>query len=595
MTSDLTDGRSTQQTLTRGDYALLAAFSLALFAFSWGGWRPMTMHEGVLPQTSRAMFADHDWAIPKNGGRPWLESPPLPQWVTVTTAHLFGRCDELWIVRVPPAFVGMGCVLMVGWMASVFYGRTIGLLAGAIHATMYEIAQYAWLSEDEIFLCGLVTASVAAFVAIEFARRDSSAPGSRSFIGPRPAIALLLFTLLGLTNLAKGLLFGTVMSLVPIALFLLWNNDWRRTLFYFWLPGWLLFAAIAVAWPVSAWLRYPDVVDVWLFDHKGRLDGVYADITQPWYYYAKLLPTIIAPWSLVAPIGLALTARSMAGGRYSPERFLWCWAIGVPVVFSIPTGKHHHYLLHAVTPWSILAAVAVRWIYFQIQTGPAWLRNPWPALATVGGPIVAALWLTRHKTGLPQETLAILSAVIPCLAVAFVYGLTRPNPRLAAGTLFTVIGAGFLGGHILAGKYFDQSRQDAKFLAQVRDYITDDRQLVINAATRSLDEFRFQFSQTDRAKVLHNLTFLRDADLGSRELYVITRAKDEPELAAYGETRLVLQSERTRREKSPADRWSLFKLTLREDLQQVSAKNVRVSPMQAMQRADGPWLETIRR
>jgi len=321
---------------------------------------------------------------------------------------------------------------------------------------------------------------------------------------------------------------------------------------------------------------------------------VYADITQPWYYYAKLLPTIIAPWCLVVPVGLALTARSMASTRYSPERFLWCWAIGVPVVFSIPTGKHHHYLLHAVAPWSILSAVAVQWIYQRIQTGPAWLRNPWPSLATLGGPAVAALWLTQRKTGLPTETLAVLSAVVPCFAVAFVYGLTRTNPRVAAGTLFAVVGCGFLGGHVLAGKQFDQSRHDAQFLAQVREYVATDRQLVINAATRSLDEFRFQFSQTDRAKVLHNLTFLRDADLG-REVYVITRAKDQPELATYGQTELVLQSERTRREKSPADRWSLFKVTLREDLERASAKNVRVSPMQAMQRADGPWLETMRR
>ncbi len=581
--------------LVRGDYILLAAFALVLFGFSWGEWRPMTMHEGVLPQTARTMFADRDWVVPKNGGRPWLESPPLPQWVTVATASLVGRCDELWIVRIPPALVGMGCVLMVAWMASVFYGRTLGLLAGAIHATMYEIAQYAWLSEDEIFLCGLVTASVVLFVGIEFAWKQSSAAGSRSFFGVRPLSLVLLFTLLGLTNLAKGLLFGTVMSLVPIALFLLWNNDWRRTLCYFWLPGWLLFVAIAAAWPVAAYLRYPDVVDVWLFDHKGRLDGVYADITQPWYYYAKLLPTIIAPWSLVAPLGLALTARAMWTQKFSPERFLWCWAIGVPVVFSIPTGKHHHYLLHAVAPWSILSAVAVRWLYLQIQTGPAWLRNPWPALATVGGPIVAALWLTQRKTGLPTETLAVLSVVVPVLSVLVVKGLTLPQPRLAAATLFGVVGCGFLGGHVLAGIAFDQSRYDAIFLSKVRETIAPEQQLLINAATRSLDEFRFQFSQTDRAKVLHNLTFLRDASLTASEVYVITRARDLKELSQYGEATLVLQSEKTRREKSPTDRWSLFKVTLKPDLERVAAEGVRVSPMQAMQRAEGPYLEVIRR
>src|SRR5438105_2638891 len=138
--------------------------------------------------------------------------------------------------------------------------------------------------------------------------------------------------------------------------FLIWNGDLRRITYYLWFWGWLAFVAVAVAWPLAAYSRYPDVVDLWLFDHVGRLDGAYQAISEPFWYYLKVLPSEIAPWTLVIPIGLWLTRARALHTRYSPERFLWCWAILTPLVFSIPSGKHHHYLLHCLAPWAVLAA-----------------------------------------------------------------------------------------------------------------------------------------------------------------------------------------------------------------------------------------------
>ena len=63
---------------------------------------------------------------------PWLESPPLPQWVTVLVAIPFGRCDTVGIVRIGPMLVATGVVLMTAWMASLWFGRSLGLLAGLV-------------------------------------------------------------------------------------------------------------------------------------------------------------------------------------------------------------------------------------------------------------------------------------------------------------------------------------------------------------------------------------------------------------------------------------------------------------------------------
>ena len=120
------------------------------------GGRPLSLHEGILPQTSCEMLEDRDWIVPKSGGRLWLEKPPLPQWMTVVVAGVVGRCDREWVVRLLPALIGTGVVLLLSWMSTIWFGGTIGLLSGFILATMFEFTRYARLAEADIFLCGLV-------------------------------------------------------------------------------------------------------------------------------------------------------------------------------------------------------------------------------------------------------------------------------------------------------------------------------------------------------------------------------------------------------------------------------------------------------
>lgn len=576
--------------LQRRDLLGLLLFCILFFGFSLIGGRPLTMHEGVLPQSAREMYADHDWVIPKNGGRPWLESPPLPQWISVGIASLFGRCDEVWIARIGPALMGTITVLLVAWMAAGWYGRGAGICAGLIQATIYEFAQYAWQAEDEIFLCTIVTAAMALFVRGEFFRNESAAPGSRNFFGARPLGLLAFFVALGMTNLAKGLIFGTAHVLIGVAGNLLWNADWRRISYYFWCWGWLAFLAVAAAWPIAAYLRYPDVTDLWFFDHVGRLDGVYEEITQPIYYYLKLYPTILAPWSLIAPFALFATWKQAIRQRYSPERFLWCWAILTPLVFSIPTGKHHHYMLHCVAPWAILCAPTLVRLHDAIQSWPARWRNPLNSVVTIALPAVVALWIVRSKIGGPAWLVPVLSLAVPVLIYGIVWGLMQPCRQTAAATLFATVAIAFCGGHALAGKYFDKSRHDAEFLTQVRQFVGTDKRVAVNTYLGSLDEFRIMFALDDRAIPLHNLSFLADESIPRGDLYVVGRASDAAALSKFGPTEIVLQSQQTRREKSAADRFTLFHLRMNDSQPRFSSREVRVSPMQAMQRAEGPYL-----
>src|ERR1700733_5928613 len=110
------------------DYALLTILVVFLCGADAISGRPLPLHEARLPQTSREMMRSGNWLIPTSGGRPWLERPPLPHWLTGLAAELAGSLDDEGAMRAGSILAGMAAVLLLAWMAAVFYGRVIGLL-----------------------------------------------------------------------------------------------------------------------------------------------------------------------------------------------------------------------------------------------------------------------------------------------------------------------------------------------------------------------------------------------------------------------------------------------------------------------------------
>ena len=353
----------------RGDLCLLTVYSAIVFGIAIVSGRPLSLHEAVLPQTARSMFADHDFVVPKIDAKrpssgeatmppaPWLENPPLPQWSTVAIASLFGRCDTEAIVRIGPTLYSILTVLCVAWVAALWFGRGIGVLSGLAMATTLEFTRYAWSSEDEIHLCGIMAVVMALFVKNEFGLPNigwsskAEPPLSRLgffrvLFGKRSLWLLAFFVALGVTNLVKGLLFGAVMAGAPIAVFLLGTRDFRRIAKYVWVWALLAYTVVMFAWPAAIYARYPDVTDLWFFDLGGRVSGNYTVTNAPIWYYPVNMLWMCAPWTVLVPFGLWATWKRCWNEPTSPERFLWCWAFVVPIVFSIPGGKHHHYLLH---------------------------------------------------------------------------------------------------------------------------------------------------------------------------------------------------------------------------------------------------------
>lgn len=599
--------------LRRGDFLGLVLFCLVLFGFTLLENRPLSGHQSVVPQSAREMCLDHDWLVPKVGGLPWLERPPLSHWIQVALVKLHGcfQQDEFpttaeWVFRLSAVLVAAGVILLTAWMASVWFGRIIGLLSGLILATTWEFYSYANNPEADIYLCLIVTAALAAFVYLEFVRpRDEQE--NAGFFGRRPWPLFAFFILLGATNLAKGLIFGTLMVLVPVAGYLLLSGSLRTILRYVTFWGWLVFALVWLSWPAAVYLRYPDAIDLWLSDYVGRLNRGY--IREPVWYYFITLPWVVFPWTVPAFVGFWLTwrqawrgvggerekGRKGEGEKRTPERFLWVWALLTPAVFSIPDGKHHHYLLQCLAPWAVLSALGAFHLWRRFVHGPAWLKNPLFGLLTAGMLGNVAIWIARRR--IPQSDWLVPALLIawPLFVFALWWAVSRPNGRVALASSFSILIAFYCLRYDFVTRYADSYHNETVFLSQVRAVVPSNQTIRVNFDERSLLEtFRLLFYLEDRAVLLHNLTFLLDERIPGDETFILARRKDAAQLALYGTPEALLVSDSKRCVSCPEEARTLFRLRFHDHLPRRNA-DLRISPMQATHRAAGPFLDAPER
>ncbi len=596
------------------DHLRVGLFSLLLFGYAGFSGRPLTMHEARLPQTSREMLAHHNWLLPTSGARPWLERPPLPHWIVAGAMAVTGHVDRVWVVRLPSAVMGTLTVLLTVWMAGRRLGRTVAVLSGFILATGYEFYLYAGSAEDDVFLAALVALAMALFVRREFPVDpilDKGAGGR--FWSNRPWDVWAFFAVVGLTNLTKGPLLGVAFVGSAVGTYAVWTGlatrRWATFFRYTWLWGWLLMGLLTIAWPAWAVHRYPDVVDNWRYDYLGRVSGAYTDINQPWYYYLPTWATAMLPWTPACLVGLLATGgvafRRTRGvvwpiSNASPWRFFWCWAFVPLLLLSIPHGKHHHYLVPLVAPSAVIAAAgAVEIGRFLLKPrGPAWLRNPWLAVAVLGLPSIAAAAVFGRGLPIPLSATVSLALMWAGFAFAFVWSLRRGSGTGLTVATLVLLAIGYGWAMTFAAARTDHTVDDTAFLARVHDEVPATVPLYIDAKlgpVGNLDFFRLQFYSRPDAVLLHNLSYLRDEEIKSPSVYVIARGPAETALRTLGTVERIDASPDSHEAlvgRAKYGNFTLFRLTFDPQLKRYPAP-AHITSLQAMERAEstdpGPW------
>ncbi|MBE3071285.1 MAG: phospholipid carrier-dependent glycosyltransferase [Planctomycetes bacterium] len=351
---------------------------LVAFLFFWRLGQDVSVrsHEALLAESARNMFLDKEvrlpdrsrpsaYVVPNFNGEPRLRKTPLPYWTVALLANLTGEVDA-WTARVPSAAAAVGTVLVLTLLVWHVWGRTSGLLAGAVLATSAGFIVTGRAALADMPMTFFTTASLAAlWVGVERAGQS------------RFRWLFLAGIMAGLSMLAKG---PAPLLVFPLPwLVAVWEMvarlrrarrsgetgraEWGWTLGGVAAAG-VAFIGIMLPWPLFVYLHVPSALEVWKAESVDRSVGEFGHGEPPWFYVLRL-PILVAPWTLFFGVGLVLALRQAWRDRAERGRLvlLAAWLAGPLVAFSAASGKQDHYILPILPAAAIYTAVAMRRLF----------------------------------------------------------------------------------------------------------------------------------------------------------------------------------------------------------------------------------------
>ena len=412
---------------------LLAALLFICNIWGYDLWAP---DEPFFGEGAREMVVDGQWVVTHVNGMVNTHKPPFFFWLIALLSLPFGRVTSL-TARLPSALAAIGTVAMTLRLGRRSSSERTAVLAAFILATCYLFWDKARSVQIDAVLCCLIWVALSAFESWRAGDLDGRRAG------------LVFWAAAALAVLAKGPV-GLLLPLGIALATLVVDREIGRWRHFAPFTGPLLFAAICGAWVVATMLWGPAEYSVWAalkehFVDRG-LHGMHH--AQPWWYYAKVLPPQLLPWTFLVPGAVVLAWRR----RDRTDKFLLVTVIFIVLFFSISTEKRTLYVLPAFPAFALMTArfvgaflgwdeapaVSRRWI----TVGQSFLAGLLILLGVVA-PFAAQrvdevpTWIIYALAGLLLATgLATLWAVIKRNDFAAV---VLPGAGLAAVFLFVAV------------------------------------------------------------------------------------------------------------------------------------------------------------
>lgn len=378
-------------------FLMVAVVAAAALLPGLGGASRLSYHEAIVAQAGRELLAGvragGSPMAPTLDGRPWLEKPPMPVWLAASAGWLAGGLDE-WTARLPSALAALAVCLAVWSIAARRFGPTAGLLAGLIQATTAWAVARGRLAEADIQLAALIALTMAAFDRIRTVPEEERQ-------GADSAVARwAFFGLLGLVGLVKGVGFGVALVMLAILPTLVWDRDRAAVRRLVGFPaGWLLALAVNLAWPLAMLAKYPEALRLWVEHVAGRFsDRPQGFSGEPIGEYLAAPLVLLLPWTPMAVVGVVRAWGRARRQRFGPDRLLIAWLVGPALAVSMARARNAHYLLSALPPASIVAAVSLERLA-GLLVNRGW---SWASLRRLGGVLFLGLGLAF---GLGYQTL----------------------------------------------------------------------------------------------------------------------------------------------------------------------------------------------
>lgn len=396
---------------TRADMLLLAGFCAFLFLYGIGRFGLIGADEPRYAQVAREMLDHHDWITPTLGGQPWLEKPPLYYWQAMLAYKIFGVSD--WAARLPSAIDAMILVVAVYCFLRRF--RPGFEVDGAlIIASSAGVVAYARAASMDMALAATFAIGMLGW----WAWRESE----------KKIYLSIFYGFIALGTLAKGPI-SPFLAVLVIVLYAAGVREHRLVMKTFWLPGVLLFCAIALPWYFAMQLRHPVFFHEFIIEHNlGRFSHNLYHHTEPFWYYLPVMALALAPWTIfvfaafVQPVRVWWSSRKLhsAGPPDAGHRFSFyagCWLVAPLVFFSFSQSKLPGYILPAIPAGGLLIADYLRQHLSRSEFEPVAKTLIVLHALLAAAPIVPALLIAYLVT---QRRLPGGQPMLVALAIAFV-------------------------------------------------------------------------------------------------------------------------------------------------------------------------------
>ena len=436
--------------------AVLVLAAILFICNIWGYdlWAP---DEPFFGEGAREMVVDGQWVVSHINGKVNTHKPPFFFWLIALLSLPFGKVTSL-TARLPSALASLGTVAMTLRLGRRSSSERTAVLAVFILATSYLFWDKARSVQIDAVLCCLIWVALSAFETWRAGNLDGRraglifwAAGALAVLAKGP-VGLLLPLGIALATLAADREIGKWRGFAP-------------------LTGPLLFAAICGAWVVATMFWGPAEYSVWgaLKEHfvDRGIHGMHH--AQPWWYYAKVLPPQLLPWTFLVPGALVLAWRR----RDHTDRFLLVTVIFIVLFFSISTEKRTLYVLPAfpafalmtarfvgaVLGWDEAPAVSRRWV----TVGQSFLAG---LLILLGA---AAPFAAQRVDEVPTWVIYALAGLLLATGLATVWAIIKRNVLAAA----VLPGAGFAAAFLFVAVFvypmadaFKSSRDFAGVIAE---------------------------------------------------------------------------------------------------------------------------------
>ena len=364
----------------------------ALLAWRLGSAPLENPDEGRYAEIPREMVASGDWVTPRLNGVPYFEKPPLMYWAVAASEEVLGPGE--WSVRLAPALLAVGGILLTYSAARRLHGRDAGFWSALVLGT-----SLLYLALGHLVLLDLAVSVFMAATLFCFILGVGEEPGAR-----RRLLFYGLYVSAALATLTKGFM-GFLITGAVMLLWLVLIGQWRRLRPLYLPSGLAIFLAIAAPWHVLAAQRNPGWAHFYIvYEHWQRYLESGHGRTQPFWYFIPVLLVGLFPWTgfLWSSFGDALAGGWARRRENAPAWFFAIWVGFIFLFFSASKSKLPTYILPV---FPAIAVVAGRWFADILQRPDAFQRMK-PGLRIFGflcGLVAAALCVVVLRPGMIRE------------------------------------------------------------------------------------------------------------------------------------------------------------------------------------------------